>query len=313
MMNGGLYRVGPFVAVAALVALLAGCGRNVFVREERAAWRGQAEAQCLRAGLVKRSSAIQMIGAVNGAGTCGMDQGLRVTALENGAVRLTSRQTLNCPMVTALDRWLAEIVQPAAESTYGAQVVEVKAGSYACRSRNNQPGARLSEHSFGNGADIFSFRFADGREVAVKTGWKGAPDEQHFLRTVFTGACQQFRTVLGPGADAFHYDHLHLDLAMHDPRGLRTVCKPVLKFDPVPYEGIVDRPASLAANTRAPLPRPVYAQQPAPSLPRTSVAQSTRLAPPAAIGAPLALSGRTPLDNEDTAPAPEDDPYAAND
>lgn len=310
MMNGGLYRVGPFVAVAALVALLAGCGRNVFMQEQRAAWRGEAEAQCLRSGAVKRSPYIQLIGTVNGAGTCGMDSALRVTALSAGQVGLTSRQTLGCPMVAALERWVAEIVQPAAEQTYGARVVEMKAGSYSCRTRNGQPGAKMSEHSFGNGADIFSFRFADGREVAVKSGWKGAPDEQHFLRTVFTGACQQFRTVLGPGSDAFHYDHLHLDLAMHDPRGLRTVCKPVLKFDPVPYEGIVDRPSN-ASNTRSPLPRPVYAQPLQPSAPRLNIAQSPRIAPPAAIGAPLALHGRTPLggDSEE----PEDDPLAASD
>lgn len=311
MKNGGLYRVGPFIAVASVIALLAGCGRNVFVQEQRAAWRGQAEAQCLRSGVVKRSAHIQLIGAVNGAGTCGMDNGLRLTALSSGQVTLTSRQTLGCPMVAALDRWLDEVVQQAATQTYGARVVEMKAGSYACRSRNNQPGAKLSEHSFGNGADVFSFRFADGREVAVKSGWKGAPDEQHFLRMVFTGACQQFRTVLGPGSDPFHYDHLHLDLAMHDPRGMRTVCKPVLKFDPVPYEGIVDRPSNTASNTRPEMPRPVYAQ-PAPApVPRITVAQSPRLAPPAAIGAPLALHGRTPLDQ--STEEPEEDPYAAND
>ena len=77
-----------------------------------------------------------------------------------------------------------------------------------------------------------AFRFADGREVAVVKGWRGAPEEQEFLREVFTGACNYFTTVLGPGADAFHYDHFHLDLARHDPRGERHVCKPVLKFTP---------------------------------------------------------------------------------
>ena len=139
--------------------------------------------------------------------------------------------------------------------------------------------------------------------MTIKGGWKGAAEDQHFLRTVFTGACRQFRTVLGPGADAFHYDHLHLDLAMHDPRGLRSVCKPILKFDPVPYEGIVDRPASQASLQRAPSPvmqspRPVYAQPALAPMPRSTIAQGPRVAPPAAIGAPLALSGRTPLDGQ---------------
>ena len=117
MNNGNLYRVGPFVAVTALVAVLAGCGKSVFHQEQRAAWRSQAEAQCMRSGAVKRSSFIQPIGEVNGPGTCGMDQGLRVTGLQNGQVTLTSRQTLGCPMVATLDKWLAEVVQPAAQST----------------------------------------------------------------------------------------------------------------------------------------------------------------------------------------------------
>ena len=30
----------------------------------------------------------------------------------------------------------------------------------------------------------------------------------------------------------FHYDHLHIDLARHDPRGQRRICKPILKFAP---------------------------------------------------------------------------------
>ena len=56
--------------------------------------------------------------------------------------------------------------------------------------------------------------------------------EQEFLREVFVAACSYFTTVLGPGADAHHDDHFHLDLARHDPRGQRRVCKPVLKFAP---------------------------------------------------------------------------------
>ena len=68
--------------------------------------------------------------------------------------------------------------------------------------------------------------------MSVVKGWKGDPAEQEFLREAFVGACRYFTTVLGPGSDAFHYDHLHLDLARHNPRGERRVCKPILKFEP---------------------------------------------------------------------------------
>jgi hypothetical protein len=36
--------------------------------------------------------------------------------------------------------------------------------------------------------------------------------------------------VLGPGADPFHYDHFHIDLARHS-KG-RRICKPVIKYTP---------------------------------------------------------------------------------
>lgn len=250
MTNGGLYRVGPFVAVAGLLALLAGCGRfGVF--EEREPWRAEAELQCLRSGAVKPSPVIQQLSAINGPGTCGIDHPFRVMAYAGGAVSVKQKLTLGCPMVSRADRWLEEVVQPAAQNNYGSSVVQIRSGSYSCRPRNNQRGAKLSEHSFGNAMDVFSFTFADGREVAVKSGWRGAPDEQQFLRDVFVASCQYFTTVLGPGADAFHYDHFHLDLARHDPRGLRSVCKPVIKHEPTPGEGRVDRPA---IAYRAPAP-----------------------------------------------------------
>ena len=241
MANGGLYRVGPFVAVASLLALLSGCGRfGVF--EQRDPWRAEAELQCLRSGHLQTSWAIAQRSPISGPGVCGLDYPLRVEAFARGSVGLKNANVLSCPMVSEVDRWFSEVVQPAARNVYGSKVVEIRSGSYSCRSRNSQRGGRLSEHAFGNALDLFSFRLSDGREVAVKTGWRGPADEQMFLREVFAGACQHFKTVLGPGSDLYHYDHIHLDLARHDPRGLRTVCKPVIKYDPLPGEGRIDRP-----------------------------------------------------------------------
>ena len=68
--------------------------------------------------------------------------------------------------------------------------------------------------------------------MLVVKGWRGDPADQEFLREVFVGACRYFTTVLAPGADPFHYDHIHIDLARHDPRGERQICKPILKFTP---------------------------------------------------------------------------------
>jgi hypothetical protein len=89
---------------------------------------------------------------------------------------------------------------------------------------NGQPGAAISEHAFGNALDIAAFRFADGREVEFKTGWKGRPEERGFLRAVHAAACERFSTVLAPGSNIYHYDHIHVDLARR--ASGRAVCEP---------------------------------------------------------------------------------------
>lgn len=219
-----------FTALSLLGLGLASCGK--FQRPQRDAWRDQAENACLASGQVRNTPKITIRSQpLEGAGTCGMNRPLKVQALADGAVNLTSPATLACPMVPKTDLWLGKVVQPAAMNTFGAQVIEVRAGSYSCRAMNNGSGTnRRSEHSYGNALDVFSFRLNDGRTITIKDGWRGSPEEQNFLREIFVGACEHFGTVLGPGADMFHYDHLHLDLARHN--GGKHICRPVIKFTP---------------------------------------------------------------------------------
>ncbi len=133
--------------------------------------------------------------------------------------------TLACPIVSALDHWLTENVQPAAQRWFGQRVVEIKQiSAYSCRGMNGNPSAHISEHAFGNALDIAAFTLADGRHVSVKDGWRGLPEEQGFLRDVEAGACQQFTTVLAPGSNVYHYDHIHVDLMRRASR--RLICQP---------------------------------------------------------------------------------------
>lgn len=218
------------IALGVIGVGLAGCGK--FQKPQRAAWRDQAEAQCLASRQVQLSAYVSLRDkAIDGPGTCGMEKPLKVAAFANGSVALTSNATLACPVVATTDKWFTEVVQPAAMNVLGAQVIEIRAGSYSCRAMNNGTGtSRTSEHAFGNAVDVFSFRLNDNRVVTVKDGWRGSPEEQAFLREIFVGACEHFSTVLGPGADAFHYDHFHIDLARHS-KG-RHICKPVIKYEP---------------------------------------------------------------------------------
>jgi hypothetical protein len=142
-----------------------------------------------------------------------------------GPVAIKPTATLACPIVSVLDRWFAESVQPAAMRWFGVRVVEIRQiSAYSCRGMNGNPGAHISEHAFGNALDIASFTLADGRRVTVKGGWRGMPEEQGFLRDVQATACQQFNTVLAPGSNRHHEDHIHVDL-MRRSSG-RLICQP---------------------------------------------------------------------------------------
>lgn len=211
-----------------MVLTVAGCG--LFRWEKRAPWRDDAERECLASKQVKITEYVEPARGIDGPGACGMIAPLKVTAFAEGSVGLQSRQTFACPMLPAIDKWIAESVQPAAMFYFGQPIKGLKAGSYACRNQNHAYGGPLSEHAFGNALDVMAFELVDGRTITIAKGWRGQLREQEFLREVFIGSCRVFATVLGPGADPYHYDHFHLDLARH--AGGRTICKPVLKFMP---------------------------------------------------------------------------------
>ncbi|MBP0109567.1 extensin-like domain-containing protein [Bradyrhizobium vignae] len=153
----------------------------------------------------------------------GRAQGNSVTAV--GPVAIKPTATLACPIVSELDRWLADTVQPSAMRWFGVRVAEIKQiSAYSCRGMNGNPHAHISEHAFGNALDISAFVLADGRRITVKDGWRGMPEEQGFLRDVQSGACAHFTTVLAPGSNVYHYDHIHVDLMRRASR--RLICQP---------------------------------------------------------------------------------------
>ncbi len=153
-----------------------------------------------------------------------------------GPVEVKPAATLACPLVSALDQWIATAVQPAALRWFHQPVVEIKQiSAYSCRGMNGNPNAHISEHAFGNALDIASFVLADGHKVTVQYGWRGSPEEQAFLHDVQLAACNEFTTVLAPGANIYHYNHIHVDL-MRRYSG-RRICQPAA----IPGEVVAER------------------------------------------------------------------------
>jgi len=155
-------------------------------------------------------------GRLNG---CGIAEPARIRA-SNG-ITFSQRPTLNCQAARALQGWLTEDVVPEI-GRRGGGVASVRVlSSYSCRTRNNQPGARLSEHATGNAIDIAGFGLANGREITVLSDW-GSGAEGRILRNLHAAACGRFGTVLGPNADRYHQDNFHADAVSY--RG-RAYCR----------------------------------------------------------------------------------------
>jgi hypothetical protein len=189
-------------------------------------WRGDEESACLQSGYVRESRFVQARSSLGGPGVCGALRPFEMNAAAGGSVGLVPPATLRCQMVPAVDRWVAEVVQPAARHYFRQHVVELKvAASYACRPRNGVWGAKLSEHGHANALDVSAFRLADGRLVTVKDGWSSWSADSRFLQDVHRGGCALFTTVLGPNADSYHRDHFHLDLARHGRDGDGRICR----------------------------------------------------------------------------------------
>jgi hypothetical protein len=160
-------------------------------------------------------------------------------AIAAGPAAVSPAATLACPLVATLDRFVSVEVQPAALRWFGQPVAEIRQiSAYSCRGMNGDPNARISEHAFGNALDIAAFTLADGRKITVKDGWHGAPDEQGFLHDVQGAACDAFTTVLAPGSNAYHYDHMHVDLMRR--AGGHSICEPT----PIPGQVAAARAAS---------------------------------------------------------------------
>lgn len=271
-------RATVLLAFAILLLAMAGCSN--FHLQQRAAWRGQAENACLAQRLIQTSAFIRPAPEIDDASTCGLLHPFKVYALQYGAVAFNSAATLDCPMIAQLDHWLTASVQPAASARFGQPVVQIDSmGSYACRGMNNQYGAQISEHAYGNALDIGGFKLADGREISLlRDWWHGDDQARAFLADIHMGACQDFTTVLAPGSNAFHYNHIHVDLAMHgnSAYGPRRVCKPapqiaapaVPRRDDLPEAPDIDEEFDSVQNGK---PRTVFTLHPGTGGPDASV------------------------------------------
>lgn len=151
---------------------------------------------------------------------CKIDNPVLVSGLPNN-VQLSTGSLMECSLAEALTRWSNDVVLPKAKEHLQAEVKKILIGtSYQCRDQRS--GARLSEHAFGNGVDVMGIEFDQRAALTIKAQDEGSP-EAAFQSAIQKEACPIFTTVLGPGADADHSDHLHFDMRRR--KGDYRVCQ----------------------------------------------------------------------------------------
>ena len=121
-------------------------------------------------------------------------------------VVLNPPATINCEEATALSSWVTKGLQPAFQGSILALNV---ADSYACRPRNNVPGAQVSVHGLGQAIDISGFVTDTGRTYTVAQSYNGQ------IKAAQKAGCGIFHVILGPGSDGYHENHIHFDVSHH--------------------------------------------------------------------------------------------------
>ena len=168
----------------------------------------------------------------------------RVTMPDRSQVAVNPPPVMLCSMAEAVAEFIRADVGPAAAELGAPLAAVTNLDSYECRSRNRVQGAKLSEHGKGNALDINAVKLRNGAVFNLTDPLVSKPFREQ-MRTV---ACGRFTTVLGPGSDGYHNDHIHLDLIERS-HGYRicqwNVLEPAVAGDvPLPRP----RPVNLTAD-----------------------------------------------------------------
>ncbi|HMN72434.1 MAG TPA: extensin family protein [Rhodoblastus sp.] len=187
--------------------------------------RLEADAAC-QAVLADANLVTEVRPPISGDGGCGIAAPVSLVAVilqDKRRIEISPAPVMRCDLAARLGAFVRETLAPATEF-YGRRIKRVAtADAYDCRTRNRQFGAKLSEHALGGAVDLSGIEFTDGSTLRLT-------DKRNDLAVataIKDSACARFTTVLGPGSDGYHEDHIHLDLAQR--RNGYKICQWVLR------------------------------------------------------------------------------------
>ena len=186
----------------------------------------EAASTCLRKLIADGVSAEAVTAPPASGEGCGIDAPVRLSSImaDGGAVSLPDRPLIACAFATVLADYIRLIVAPLGHTTLHAKVAEIETGpGYDCRTQDRLAGTKISAHAKGLAVDFVAITLVDKRRVLVQR--QTSADEASYFRAIRTAACGWFTTILGPGADAFHANNMHLDIEQHGSSGSYRICQ----------------------------------------------------------------------------------------
>jgi hypothetical protein len=202
----------------------------------------------------------QPLGTLVGPGDCGAPDAVQLQTIllpDQTKVAVVPPATLRCTMAEQVGQWLRDDVAPSLAGFGPPLRVLDNFDSYECRGRNRVRAAVLSEHGRADALDVRGFRLADGRELELTD----VNVDKNWREKIRASACARFSTVLGPGSDGYHEQHIHVDLAERH-NGYK-LCEWDVREPPPPQAGAEQAaPTTDEANDaeispdEVPLPRP---------------------------------------------------------
>jgi hypothetical protein len=148
---------------------------------------------------------------IKGPGECGGEDLVRLEAVvlpDKRRISVKPAATLRCAMASEIADWIRTDMAPLATSL-GSVVSDLNnLDSFECRGRNGIAGAKMSEHGRANALDVHDLKLANGQSIS----FTDRTVSREVRESVLHSMCARFTTVLGPGSDGYHEDHIHLDL-----------------------------------------------------------------------------------------------------
>jgi hypothetical protein len=197
-------------------------------------------------------AAIELLPRLIGPGECGGRDIVELNAVllpNRKRVEVKPAAILRCAMAESFAAWVRDEASDHVTARGDAVRSVDTFGSYECRGRNSIADAKLSEHGKGNAIDVRALILANGRRIDLTDEHASKPLRDDLRDSV----CHRFTTVLGPGADSHHSNHIHLDI-LERSRGAR-ICQWDVREPPPPPAKVASSRVRLAATSVPGQPR----------------------------------------------------------